>query len=120
MRTLQKKMQQLENDLDTAQESLMAANSKLEEKEKALLNVSVSSARISLIRPIHRHNGETQKRASESGKSEALGGWRSLALVGCNDSPHLGLYSPLLVFRVAHRVNHIIFLLDGVAEMQKV
>ena len=40
MRALQKKMQQLENDLDQAQEQLLAANSKLEEKEKALQNVS--------------------------------------------------------------------------------
>ena len=40
VRALQKKMQQLENDLDTAQEQLLAANSKLEEKDKALQNVS--------------------------------------------------------------------------------
>ena len=40
MRALQKKMQQLENDLDEAQENLLAANAKLEEKDKALQNVS--------------------------------------------------------------------------------
>jgi hypothetical protein len=33
-------MQQLENDLDQAQENLLAANSKLEEKDKALQTVS--------------------------------------------------------------------------------
>ena len=41
MRELQKKMQQLENDLDQTQEKLMNANQRLEEKEKALQNVSV-------------------------------------------------------------------------------
>ena len=35
-------MQQLENDLDQAQEQLLAANAKLEEKDKALQNVSPS------------------------------------------------------------------------------
>ena len=35
---LQKKMQQLESDLDQTQEKLMNANQRLEEKEKALLN----------------------------------------------------------------------------------
>ena len=40
VRDLQKKMQQLENDLDQTQEKLMAANQRLEEKEKALQNVS--------------------------------------------------------------------------------
>lgn len=40
VRELQKKMQQLENDLDQTQEKLMAANQRLEEKEKALQNVS--------------------------------------------------------------------------------
>ena len=43
VRALQKKMQQLENDLDEAQENLLAANAKLEEKDKALQNVSVPS-----------------------------------------------------------------------------
>ena len=43
MRELQKKMQQLENDLDQTQEKLMNANQRLEEKEKALQNVSVTS-----------------------------------------------------------------------------
>jgi len=33
-------MQQLENDLDQTQESLLAANNHLEEKDKALSNVS--------------------------------------------------------------------------------
>lgn len=42
MRALQKKMQQLENDLDQAQEQLLAANAKLEEKDKALQNVSLN------------------------------------------------------------------------------
>ncbi len=42
VRDLQKKMQQLENDLDQTQEKLMAANQRLEEKEKALQNVSHS------------------------------------------------------------------------------
>lgn len=41
VRALQKKMQQLENDLDQAQENLLAANSKLEEKDKALQTVSL-------------------------------------------------------------------------------
>ena len=43
MRALQKKMQQLENDLDQAQEQLLAANAKLEEKDKALQNVSLEN-----------------------------------------------------------------------------
>ena len=43
MRELQKKMQQLENDLDQTQEKLMNANQRLEEKEKALQNVSNDS-----------------------------------------------------------------------------
>ena len=34
-------MQQLENDLDQTQEKLMNANQRLEEKEKALQNVSI-------------------------------------------------------------------------------
>merc|ERR1712154_745391 len=38
VRDLQKKMQQLESDLDVTQEKLLNANQKLEEKEKALLN----------------------------------------------------------------------------------
>ncbi|KAK2721096.1 hypothetical protein QYM36_003390 [Artemia franciscana] len=42
VRALQKKMQQLENDLDTSTEQLLAANSKLEEKDKALQNVNTS------------------------------------------------------------------------------
>ena len=41
VRELQKKMQQLENDLDQTQEKLMNANQRLEEKEKALQNVSI-------------------------------------------------------------------------------
>jgi tropomyosin-1 len=40
VRNLQKKIQQIENEFDTCQEQLMAANTKLEEKEKALQNVS--------------------------------------------------------------------------------
>lgn len=40
MNKLQKKMQQLENDLDLVQESLLTANNQLEEKDKALSNVS--------------------------------------------------------------------------------
>ena len=44
MRELQKKMQQLENDLDQTQEKLMNANQRLEEKEKALQNVSTQRA----------------------------------------------------------------------------
>ena len=43
---MQKKMQQLENDLDQTQEKLMNANQRLEEKEKALQNVSVTSRSI--------------------------------------------------------------------------
>jgi len=39
VRNLQKKMQQIENDFDNCQEQLMAANTKLEEKEKSLQNV---------------------------------------------------------------------------------
>merc|ERR1712242_224480 len=38
VRDLQKKMQQLESDLDVTQEKLLNANQKLEEREKALLN----------------------------------------------------------------------------------
>ena len=44
VRELQKKMQQLENDLDQTQEKLMNANQRLEEKEKALQNVSTLCA----------------------------------------------------------------------------
>ena len=44
VRELQKKMQQLENDLDQTQEKLMNANQRLEEKEKALQNVSTQCA----------------------------------------------------------------------------
>ena len=44
VRELQKKMQQLENDLDQTQEKLMNANQRLEEKEKALQNVSTPCA----------------------------------------------------------------------------
>lgn len=40
VRNLQKKIQQIENEFDTCQENLMQANTKLEEKEKALQNVS--------------------------------------------------------------------------------
>lgn len=39
-RSLQKKIQQIENDLDQTQEQLTQVNGKLEEKEKALQNVS--------------------------------------------------------------------------------
>ena len=42
MNKLQKKMQQLENDLDQTQEALLNANNQLEEKDKALSNVSVN------------------------------------------------------------------------------
>jgi len=49
VRELQKKMQQLENDLDQTQEKLMNANQRLEEKEKALQNVSID-----LFRPRRR------------------------------------------------------------------
>lgn len=42
MRALQKKIQQVENDLDQVQEQLGQANSKLEEKDKALQNVSLN------------------------------------------------------------------------------
>ena len=38
-------MQQLENDLDQTQEKLMNANQRLEEKEKALQNVSLKKLR---------------------------------------------------------------------------
>lgn len=38
-------MQQLENDLDQVQESLLTANNQLEEKDKALSNVSVFRCR---------------------------------------------------------------------------
>lgn len=40
MRELQKKIQQVENELDQVQENLGNAMSKLEEKDKALQNVS--------------------------------------------------------------------------------
>ena len=40
MRALQKKIQQIENELDQVQESLTQATTKLEEKEKALQTVS--------------------------------------------------------------------------------
>lgn len=39
-RSLQKKIQSIENDLDQTQEALMQVNAKLEEKDKALQNVS--------------------------------------------------------------------------------
>jgi tropomyosin-1 len=39
-RTLQKKIQTIENDLDQTQEAETLVNGKLEEKEKALQNVS--------------------------------------------------------------------------------
>ena len=39
-------MQQLENDLDQTQEKLMNANQRLEEKEKALQNVSFKTAKL--------------------------------------------------------------------------
>jgi TolA-binding protein len=42
-RTLQKKIQTIENDLDQTQEQETAVNGKLEEKEKALQNVSDES-----------------------------------------------------------------------------
>lgn len=48
VRDLQKKMQQLENDLDQTQEKLMNANQRLEEKEKALQNVSGQVSSINL------------------------------------------------------------------------
>lgn len=37
---MQKKIQTIENELDQTQEQLMQVNAKLEEKEKALQNVS--------------------------------------------------------------------------------
>lgn len=40
MRALQKKIQQVENELDQVQENLGNANSKLDEKDKALQVVS--------------------------------------------------------------------------------
>lgn len=66
VRALQKKMQQLENDLDQAQENLLAANSKLEEKDKALQTVSSSIKYLSVsqteISPTRkRRRGEKQK-----------------------------------------------------------
>jgi hypothetical protein len=39
-RSLQKKIQQIENDLDQTMEQLMQVNAKLDEKDKALQNVS--------------------------------------------------------------------------------
>lgn len=39
-RSLQKKIQTVENDLDQTQEALMQVNAKLEEKNKSLQNVS--------------------------------------------------------------------------------
>lgn len=39
-RSLQKKIQTIENDLDQTQEQLTQVNAKLDEKEKALQNVS--------------------------------------------------------------------------------
>jgi len=39
-RALQKKIQTIENELDQTQEALMQVNAKLEEKDKALQNVS--------------------------------------------------------------------------------
>lgn len=41
-RSLQKKIQNVENDLDQTQEALTQVNTKLDEKNKALQNVSVS------------------------------------------------------------------------------
>lgn len=40
-RALQKKIQTIENELDQTQEALMQVNAKLEEKDKALQNVSL-------------------------------------------------------------------------------
>ena len=64
-------MQQLENDLDQTQEKLMNANQRLEEKEKALQNVSqrlpapililsLFSSSLSSDRPL-RNCSETQR-----------------------------------------------------------
>ncbi|RWS28428.1 hypothetical protein B4U80_00621 [Leptotrombidium deliense] len=46
VRALQKKIQQVENELDQVQEQLTAANTKLEEKDKALQNVSFCKCKI--------------------------------------------------------------------------
>ena len=40
-RSLQKKIQLIENDLDQTMEQLMQVNAKLDEKDKALQNVSL-------------------------------------------------------------------------------
>lgn len=42
-RSLQKKIQTVENDLDQTQEALMQVNAKLEEKDKSLQNVSTEN-----------------------------------------------------------------------------
>ena len=67
-------MQQLENDLDQAQENLLAANSKLEEKDKALQTVSslyeirlspvITQRNLTLMeekRPFERKRGKLKK-----------------------------------------------------------
>ena len=57
-------MQQLENDLDQTQEKLMNANQRLEEKEKALQNVSSIKAHshflLSLLQNIFRDKNSVQ------------------------------------------------------------
>ena len=52
-RSLQKKIQTIENDLDQTQEGLMQVNAKLEEKDKALQNVSTILA-FHLLAPAHQ------------------------------------------------------------------
>lgn len=52
-RALQKKIQTIENELDQTQEALMQVNAKLEEKDKALQNVSRTN--INIARQTKRH-----------------------------------------------------------------
>ena len=72
MRELQKKMQQLENDLDQTQEKLMNANQRLEEKEKALQNVSSKNTILtqilffSLFHQLCHHTAHTTASKNES------------------------------------------------------
>ena len=60
-RTLQKKIQAIENDLDQTQEQETLVNGKLEEKEKALQNVS-TNVLIIFIFPWHKNAVQNRRK----------------------------------------------------------
>jgi len=64
-RTLQKKIQAIENDLDQTQEQETLVNGKLEEKEKALQNVSTN---VHFIITFFWHKNAMQKQFSSEEK----------------------------------------------------